>query len=86
MSAGFKSLKGEDGGHRIPGGRMMLDWEKFYDSYPRGFGPTEYLRQAGHTINGEPINSEQFEIILDRMEEMLAYNSGIAKTALLLKA
>jgi hypothetical protein len=25
------------------------------------------------------------QIILDRMEEMLAYNSGIAKTALLLK-
>jgi len=54
----------------------MIDWEEFYDSYPRGFGPTEYLKQAGHTIDGRPISGEQFEIILNRMEEMLGLEQG----------
>ena len=49
----------------------MIDWEEFYDSYPRSFGPIEYLKQAGHTIDGEPISGEQFEIILERMETLL---------------
>lgn len=50
---------------------MKPDWQTFYASYPRAFGPREYLKQAGHTIGGEPISDEQVSLILARMRALL---------------
>jgi len=45
--------------------------EHFYNTEPLTFCQTEYLKQVGHTINGESISAEQVGLILSRMRSLL---------------
>lgn len=48
-----------------------MDWERFYATYPLAFGPSEHLKQAGHTIKGNPISNEQFQLIAENTGTLL---------------
>jgi cyclopropane fatty-acyl-phospholipid synthase-like methyltransferase len=54
----------------------MIDWEAFYASHPLSFGGDEYLKQAGHTINGRPISEAQFELLVETMQDLLDLREG----------
>jgi 2-polyprenyl-3-methyl-5-hydroxy-6-metoxy-1,4-benzoquinol methylase len=57
----------------------MKDWENFWgdfwDSYPAKAGATEYFKQVGKTVNGEPISETQFEVLINDINQLLSINS-----------
>ena len=39
----------------------MTDWQTYWATSPNTVGNTEYLKQVGHTINGQPYTEQQFQ-------------------------
>lgn len=48
-----------------------MDWKKFWQEYPATAGETEFLRQVGHTIGGEPYSAEVFEAMVESIRQGL---------------
>ena len=42
----------------------MVDLEKFYDDRVRSLDESEHLKQVGHTLNGKPISSDDFNALV----------------------
>ncbi|HUW94306.1 MAG TPA: class I SAM-dependent methyltransferase [Anaerolineae bacterium] len=51
-------------------------WKSFWDSYPRRAAEREYLRQVGKTVGGMEITREQFDTIVEDIENHLELTSS----------
>jgi ubiquinone/menaquinone biosynthesis C-methylase UbiE len=45
----------------------MRDWEKHWATRPKTVDKTDYLKQVGHTIKGQPIPYSQFQLIVSQI-------------------
>lgn len=43
----------------------MINWEKYWSTYPTTVKGTDYLRQVGKTLQRQPILASQFQCIVD---------------------
>ena len=50
----------------------MKDWQQFWATFPNTVGETEYLKQVGHTIAGQPYTETQFESMITSICQGLA--------------
>lgn len=48
-----------------------MDWQKYWASYPKNVGETEFLKQVGKTVQGQPISDIQFRQIVSEISERL---------------
>jgi len=49
----------------------MTDWQTFWTEYPASLDEREFLRQVGHTIDGQPYSDGQFEAMVATIREAL---------------
>ena len=49
----------------------MRSWQHFWSEFPATVGGTEFLRQVGHTLAGEPYTPEQFAAMIASIRSAL---------------
>lgn len=49
----------------------MVNWQKYWSSYPATVGETDYLRQVGKTVHGQAISTDQFQCLVDNIASQL---------------
>ena len=45
----------------------MIKWEKYWNTKPGTFHKTDYFRQVGKTIHGEPVSQSQFDCLISEI-------------------
>lgn len=58
----------------------MTNWEKYWATHPKTVGRTEYLKQVGRTVKGQPISDLQFQLIVSH----ICYHLDLQKDDVLL--
>lgn len=49
----------------------MTDWCTHWEHFPGRFGETEFLKQVGKTLHGQPISAVQFQRLIDTVATLL---------------
>lgn len=50
---------------------VIMEWKTFWDEFPSRFQETDFLRQVGKTVSGQPISPGQFAAIVSDIENAL---------------
>ena len=49
----------------------MLNWEKFWNTKPGTFDKSDYFRQVGKTLHGQPLSQSQFDFMISEILQRL---------------
>jgi 2-polyprenyl-3-methyl-5-hydroxy-6-metoxy-1,4-benzoquinol methylase len=52
-----------------------MQWKEFWDQFPAKFKDTDFLRQVGKTVGGQPISAEQFGRLIQDIHNALELDS-----------